>query len=188
MRNMLAPSAFVYHIGNATTTSEGLLRAEHTSVLEHDAIIDLRYPNYRRSLQNFADRGILQQLQDEGAQVLVLAGAREHGYVVEGSLIDYAGDRSTTGAQFVVAPDGRSGSLQGSCAGFEASYALNGRGVLELLEELVGKPPQSVIIRDRGPGAEALARSAVEQSVPVIDCYDYPRTVAPRGRAELSRD
>ncbi len=107
MRNMLAPSAFVYHIGNATTTAEGLLSAEHTSVREHDAIIDLRYPNYRRSLQEWADRGMLEQLQAEGARALVLAGAREHGYVVEASVIDYAGDRSTAGAEFVVASDGR---------------------------------------------------------------------------------
>ena len=66
MRNMLAPSAFVYHIGNATTTAEGLLSAEHTSVFEHDAIIDLRYPRYRLSLQEWADRGMLEELQAEG--------------------------------------------------------------------------------------------------------------------------
>ena len=130
---------------------------------------------------------MLQQLQDEGARALVLAGAREHGYVVEASVIDYAGDRSTVGARFVVASDGRAASLRGSHGGFEASYALDGRGVLELLEELVGRPPHTVIIRDRGPRAEALARSAVERSVPVIDGYDYPRTVAPPGRAELAR-
>jgi GT2 family glycosyltransferase len=188
MRNMLSPSAFVYHIGSATTTTEGLLRAEHTSVFEHDAIIDLRYPDYRRSLQEYADRGTLQQLQDEGAQAMVLAGAREHGYVVEASVIDYSGDRNTSAAHFVVTPDGRPGSLHGSHAGFEASYVLGGWGVLELLEELVGRPAQRVIIRDRGARAEALVRSAIEQSIPVVDRFDYPRTVAPLGRAELARD
>jgi GT2 family glycosyltransferase len=187
MRNMLAPSAFVYHIGNATAAMEGLLAAQHTSVLEHDAIVDLRYPNYRRSLQDFADRGTLQRLQDEGAQALVLAGAREHGYVVEASSVDYAGDQTAVGAQFIVTSEGRPDSLRGSHAGFEARYALDGRDVLALLEELVGQRAHTVVIRDRGPRAEALARSAAERAVPVIDRYDYPILVAPLGRAELAR-
>ena len=114
----------------------------------------------------------------------MLAGAREHGYVVEAASVDYAGDRKPAGAEFVVASEGRTDSLRGSHAGFEARYALDGRDVLALLEELVGQRAHTVTIRDHGPRAEALARSAVERAVPVIDRYDYPRLVAPLGRAE----
>ena len=88
LRNVLSAGVFVYHIGNASTTGAGMLKKAATSVAEHEAIIDLRYPRYRQALQVWIDQGLLDSFRAEASQALVRAGVDQDGYVLEISTIE----------------------------------------------------------------------------------------------------
>jgi GT2 family glycosyltransferase len=179
LRNVLAPSAFVFHEGNATTRLHGILQKTHTSVPSNDAIIDLRYPDYQENLRAYGRSGVLQALQAEGGRVLVTAGAREEGYVVEVSAIDATADEGPGPARFVVAPSGSFSALRGSHAGFEAEFELDDADVFVTLRRLVGAPPRRVVVRDRGWRSDHIVERARDEGVEVVDAYSYPQLVAP---------
>ena len=71
-RNVLAPSSFVYHIGNATTKTVGVLEHWETSDPANEAIIDVRYPEYRTQLVEWDRASTLDDLCAEATTELVL--------------------------------------------------------------------------------------------------------------------
>jgi hypothetical protein len=183
-RNVLAPSAFVYHIGNATTKTVGVLEHWETSDPANEAIIDLRYPRYRAELQQWADQPMLEDLCEEAAAELVLAGAREFGYVVEVAAIPRQDEHEQ--ARFVLSPDAAERTMFATQGGFESSMRIDGPSVFDQLESWIGTLPRAIVVRDRSPRARELSEAAVARGVAVIDTYSYPQLVAPLGAAERS--
>lgn len=184
-RNVLAPSSFVYHIGNATTKTVGVLEHWETSDPANEAIIDLRYPKYRARLLDWDRESTLDELRAEAAAELVLTGAREFGYVVEVAAIPRQDDIEQ--ARFVLSPDSSERRMHAMQGGFETSVRIGGSSVLEQLESWIGTLPRAVVVRDRSPRARELSEAATARDVAVIDTYSYPQLAAPRGLAEVSR-
>jgi len=182
-RNVLAPSAFVYHIGNATTKTVGILEHWETSDPANEAIIDLRYPTYRADLTAWDGRTMLEDLRAEAATQLVLAGAREFGYVVEVAAIARQFEQHDR-ARFVVSPDQRRRRMYAMQGGFEVEMPLDAGSVLDQLERLIGGPPEAVVVRDRSAQSHALVELSHARGVPLIDTYSYPQMAAPPGPAE----
>ncbi len=106
-RICLGPSAFVYHRGQVSTSDAGLLPAGHGSVPEHEQIIDLRYPLFRRQVEAFMRSEILDTLRSDAHRKLLNDAARQWGYHVE---LDWAPEPARTPRVMVTlgrSPDGR---------------------------------------------------------------------------------
>jgi GT2 family glycosyltransferase len=80
--NLLAPSAFAYHQGGGTNSVEGLVAAGHTTVPENEAIIDMRYPDFRQTVTDFMAGGSLAELIDRACKAIMLSAAEARGYEV----------------------------------------------------------------------------------------------------------
>lgn len=78
-RVVLGLGAFVYHIGSASTRPAGLLAPGKTGVAEHEAIIDLRYPEFHRDVANFVGGAVLRQARDRALHRLADRGAMASG-------------------------------------------------------------------------------------------------------------
>jgi GT2 family glycosyltransferase len=183
LRNVLAPAVFVYHLGNATTKTVGMLEESQTSVPLNDAIIDLRYPEYRKFLRQHDQSRELEQIRNDAERALVLEPARERGYVVAASWLDHD-DGLGDLARFVVEPSGSRSGLRGFHRGFEARFNLSDENLLDELERLTGSLPTRITISDRGWRSDALAEQARLRSVPCVDAYDYPELVGRPDRTE----
>ena len=184
-RNVLAPSAFVYHIGNATTKTVGVLEHWESSDPANEAIIDLRYPTYRDQLVAWDRVSTLDDLCAEAATELVLAGAREFGYVVEIAAIPRLERHEQ--ARFVLSPDPaertmfatrvasrrRCGSTVSPCS----TSSSRGSGRCRRRSSCVTGALAALEFSD----------AAAARAVSVIDTYSYPQLAAPRGPAEVAR-
>ena len=98
---------------------------------------------------------MLEDLRAEAATQLVLAGAREFGYVVEVAAIARQFEQHDR-ARFVVSPDPRRRRMHAVQGGFEVTMPLEGGSVLDQLERLIGAPPEAVVVRDRSAQSHAL--------------------------------
>jgi GT2 family glycosyltransferase len=81
-RIVLGLSCFTYHRGGGTNVAAGLVSAGHTTVPEHEEIIDLRYPEFRTQVADFVAEGHLEEARAEAIHALALAGAQRFGYRV----------------------------------------------------------------------------------------------------------
>ena len=71
LRNVLSPGAFVYHMGSATNREAGILAPGEQTVHTNEAIIDLRYPDYRSRLAGWSDSGVITPIVERGLARLV---------------------------------------------------------------------------------------------------------------------
>lgn len=81
-RVTLAPAAFVYHQGRASTVAAGLVAGGHSTVPANEAVIDLRYPLFRGQVDAFVRGGILDQLREEPVRQLLRDAKAELGHEV----------------------------------------------------------------------------------------------------------
>jgi GT2 family glycosyltransferase len=82
-RLCLAPGVFVYHQGRGSNLSAGLLSGGQTTVPQNEAIIDLRYPDFRKQVQRFVDANVMQELSDQATSTLIRAAAQKYGFSVD---------------------------------------------------------------------------------------------------------
>ncbi|MGH9283329.1 MAG: glycosyltransferase family 2 protein, partial [Acidimicrobiales bacterium] len=87
-RIVLGPSAFVYHAGRGSTLAAGLVAGGHTSDPAKERIIDLRYPDFRRSVYDFLDSGVLEVTRTMALRRILADAARDFGYSVHLGWID----------------------------------------------------------------------------------------------------
>jgi hypothetical protein len=174
-RSVLAPSAFVYHIGNASTRAEGLLARGHTSVWSHERVVDMRHPDYRRRVEAFGTSHVMGELCARGTRRIVVCAAREWGYSVEASWLRRT--PSDLQVRFVVEPDGRRPLVTGRFQGFTVEIPVQDTEVLATVADLVGRPPSRVSVFERGVIADRLAGEAGERGMPFADQRPYPERV-----------
>ena len=70
-RAALATGTFVYHAGRGSNLDAGLVTTRHTSVPDNEAIIDLRYPDFRNQVRAFARTGRLKQARRDAAGAII---------------------------------------------------------------------------------------------------------------------
>jgi GT2 family glycosyltransferase len=174
-RIAMAPSAFVYHIGNASTIEAGFELDIHRSVPANERLIDHRYPDFRAQVQEYADSGVSERLVEAGSRRLVAQAAGERGYVVEASWFP-PDDEDSSAVNFVLDPEGPSGQLTGTYLGFTTTLTV-GHSILATLDHLTGRPPRRVIVQDHGERARALLEEARARSIDVVDLRTYPQRV-----------
>ena len=173
-RAVLAPSVFVYHQGSGSTVDAGMVAHRQTTVAEHEQIVDLRYPWYRRDVAAFMESGVLRPLIDRAVRSIVFRAAARHGYDIEATGIPgpFPGDR----VRFLVDPDGRSGTVAIQFCGFEVRDPVAGDDVAEAIAAVTAGPPTNVRVYDHGTWADQLA-AAWSGRTNVEDYYRYPQRV-----------
>jgi hypothetical protein len=156
-RCTLAPGVFVYHAGQGSNESAGLVRGGESTVNENEAIIDFRYPLFRSQVQSFLASGTLQELWETGLQAIMRAGARQYGYSVEVAYLGSSPDRTTP--TFVIDPATGSGTaVRAVFQGFEAAIEVPEESDIgSTIIEFAGGAPTEINLLDRGPRTQHLA-------------------------------
>ena len=173
-RAVLAPGTFVFHEGSGSTLPAGMVAHRETTVSEHELIIDLRYPWYRRDVDAFLDLDVLEPLIYRALKAVVGRAATRLGFEIEATWVPgpAPGDR----VRAVAEPDGTSGDLLVQYAGFDFRIPVAGDDVSAALAGLTPVAPRSVRLCDRGTWADHLA-AVWTGRVPVEDRYRYPQRV-----------
>ena len=173
-RAVLAPSAFVFHQGSGSTGPAGMLAQKATTVMEHEHIVDLRYPWYRTDVQAFMDSHVLNASINRALRSLIFRAAARNGYEVEASWVKYPlmPDR----VRVAVDPDGQSGTADVEYCGFGITFTLDDSDLVGLLETTAGAAPNRIVVHDRGLFVDQLV-AAYGSEVPIDDRCLYPQVV-----------
>lgn len=170
-RICLAPGVFVYHAGGGTNRDAGLLEEGMTTVPHNEAVIDMRFPQFRSQVDAFFSSKILQTAHRDAIHRIVCDAGSQFGYTLEvGWLPRVTKDDSEV--RCIVAPDA-SGKVQLRFRGFEFSVDAPD-DVSAFVRELFGREPSSVNVYDRGPAARLL-RDQVGTGV--SEMHSYPTRV-----------
>ena len=175
MRNVLALGSFVWHRGSATSTSAGVLGRTDTSVPHNEAIIDARYPSFRRDVQSFFSVDRFERAKQDALVAAVVHAGRELGWTLQvcGTPRAIAGDRAVVR----VDPVNASAPLQLSWIGLGAAAPAVGDDPLTAATHLLGGPPADVQILDTGHVAELALAAATQQGLAVAVQRPYPSRV-----------
>ncbi|MEO7442969.1 MAG: glycosyltransferase family 2 protein, partial [Acidimicrobiales bacterium] len=174
-RAVLAPSTFVFHLGNGSTAGTGMLAHQQTTVAEHEQIVDLRYPAYRGEVDAFLRTGVMDELAAQAVRTLVVLAAQRWGYHVEAAWLPSAGIDASR-MRVIVDPDGDRPSAHAEFCGFRHPLVVGDGGMVEAVMDLVGSPPAAITVADRGRHADQLL-ARWGDSVPVDDRYGYPQRI-----------
>ena len=178
LRNVLSPGAFVYHMGSATNREAGILAPGEQTVHTNEAIIDLRYPDYRTRLAEWSASGVIEPIVNRGLGRLVGDAARTLGYVVDATWL-----RRSTGlsldqrVHITINPDGPDALVQARVGGWYSTIDVAEDGILEAIAQFVGCMPGEVRLLDSGAIAERLQAEADAAGVPVARLRRYPERV-----------
>ncbi len=145
-RIALGVSCFTYHRGGGTNVAAGLVSAGHTTVPEHEEIIDLRYPDFRTQVADFVHSGRLVEISEEAVRAIVKAGARQFGYrVVLGSTTSHELD---DGPAVVLTGEPEGLSAQVSFLGFTYELSPASADLLEKIEQHFGFAARVIDVLD----------------------------------------
>ena len=141
----LAPGVFVYHQGGGSNVEAGLLSHGETTVPANEAIIDLRYPQFRSQVAAFSSSGLLEKMHADVITKILAEGGRQFGYRVDfGWVARKAADPRQVNVQVI--PDARS-EIRIKLLGFEHRIELHeGDDVAALLRAFFDREPASVSI------------------------------------------
>jgi GT2 family glycosyltransferase len=148
-RMCLAPGAFVYHQGRGSNLSAGLVTMGATTVPKNEAIIDMRYPEFRKQVDRFIHSGKIQSLQKDAARKIVLKSIVEKGYVLELSDIQFDGGGKNEIVVSVSPSALRSAKV--SYKGFQATFEMGSGNLNSALVKEFGDIPKRIEIRDSLP-------------------------------------
>lgn len=168
----LAPGVFVYHQGGGSNVDAGLVSHGMTTVPANEAIIDLRYPQFRNQVAAFYSSGLMQKMHADVIEKIIHEGGRQFGYRVDvGFVARPAADPRTVSAQVI--PDARPVILI-RMLGFEHRIELSaGDDVAAILKAFFGRAPDSVSINH----LDGRVFSWDDDAVPVDNRLSYPARV-----------
>ena len=173
-RIALAPSAFLYHRGQASNLDAGLLASGHTSVPAHERIVDLRYPLVREQVSAFINSEILDVLWNSARRAILVGAAQQFGYTIEIGVSpsvrqEKAGPRVTF--------ERASGSLVAIANYLGFRLALPGAGSDELIPSVMkffGRAPDSIRLADHSALASEAADALIREGFAVDAELGYP--------------
>lgn len=116
-RICLAPGTFVFHHGRGSNLDAGVVSATATTVPGNEAIIDLRYPQFRQQVEGFIHSGILARAHEDALSHIFRCAAEQFGYVLESGGSVPAGDDERT-VRVYPSPGGFTSSAQVAFRGF----------------------------------------------------------------------
>jgi hypothetical protein len=173
-RIVLAPSAFTYHRGGGANVAAGLVSAGHTTVPENEAIIDLRWPQFRQQVAAFEERGELERARLTALEAIMKDAAGRLGYTVAmgGSAEDVDGDVP------VVELTAREGGLVAIAfyLGFSCELLLDGE-LTGAITGYFGRPPSEVRILEPSATMHDLAASFAALGSVIERHVSYPTRV-----------
>ncbi len=171
-RVTLAPGIFVYHAGGGSNVEAGLVSAGEQTVPANEAIIDLRYPQFRDQVDNFMSSGILEGARRDAVERIITDGGRQFGYTVEvGWLVRTSGVPGRV--RCIIAPD-RTAAVRMEFLGFSLERELaEGEDAAGMLRGLFEREPEEINVYDRGAVTDAFQAA----SGLAADRFFYPTRV-----------
>jgi GT2 family glycosyltransferase len=176
MRNVLALGSFVWHRGSATSTTTGVLGPSDTTVPHNEAIVDARYPAFRRDVDAFFARDLFERAKRDALVAVTVAAARARGWVLQASSTDRGGRRDGR-ATVRVDPTNASAPLSLDWIGLPAATVVVGDDPQATATTLMGTEPESVEVLDTGHVAELIRLRAGRRGVEALVQRPYPSRV-----------
>ncbi|AWH35756.1 glycosyltransferase family 2 protein [Stenotrophomonas sp. ZAC14D1_NAIMI4_6] len=173
-RIVLAPGTYVFHHGRGSNLDAGIVSLNATTVPANEAIIDLRYPLFRRQVDAFVQSGVLARAHEDAIRKLVVSAGQQFGYGIDVGWV--ARDR-TDESQVIVqfSPDAAQGDVVASFRGFRLPMKLASGDLGAQVRAVFGTEPSVLNLFDRGGVAESL--SAEFASVARPGFGNYPATI-----------
>ena len=173
-RLCLAPAAFVYHQGRGSNQAAGLVSAGATTVPANEAIIDMRYPNFRAEVGAFIQSRKMEALWTRAQEAIIGDIARKDGYDINIGWLDMP----ATSGQVSVNLRADAAGLYGkaSALGFSTRVDLTGPDPLAQLQARLGGKSRVVKISDRRVIPED-TMSAILAGAEKVTPYRYPGRV-----------
>jgi len=173
-RIVLAPGTYVFHHGRGSNLDAGIVSLNATTVPANEAIIDLRYPLFRRQVDAFVQSGVLARAHEDAIRKLVVSAGQQFGYGIDVGWV--ARDR-TDESQVIVqfSPDAAQGDVVASFRGFRLPMKLASGDLGAQVRAVFGTEPSELNLFDRGGVAESL--SAEFASVVRPGFGNYPATI-----------
>lgn len=148
-RICLAPGTFVFHHGRGSNLDAGLVSDHATTVPANEAIIDLRYPQFRQQVEAFVYSGILTRAHEDALSRIVQGAARQFGYSLEIGWIANS-DESEKDVRVCLSPDGYSSSAQVSFRGFRLDIPFDPKDAGGSVRAYFDRDPTIINVFDRG--------------------------------------
>jgi len=123
-RICLAPGTFVFHHGRGSNLDAGIVSATATTVPGNEAIIDLRYPQFRQQVEGFVHSGILARAHEDALSHIIRCAAKQFGFVLEaGGSMPAGGDERDV--RVYPSPNGFTNSAQVAFRGFRLDIPID---------------------------------------------------------------
>ena len=161
LRNVLALGSFVWHRGSATSAAVGVLGASDRTVHHNEAIVDARYPAFRRDVDAFFARDHFERAKQDALLAATVAAGRELGWALQASATSQASRRDDR-VTVRIDPVNASAPLTLEWIGLPATAPVLGDDPLVSAATLLGTPPVTVEVFDTGHVAE-LARAHADR-------------------------
>jgi GT2 family glycosyltransferase len=190
--HVLALDAFAFHMGSATNREAGILAKGMRTVVNNEAIVDMRHPWYRQSLAEWSEADALREPRDRAVHRLVTDAARSRGVVIDATWLDRGGVASGGVAsggfaepqvgpdpkvRVVVLPDGGEPIVEARVDGWRLRIPVGDDGPLSAVAGLLGVAPSQVRLHDDGEVSGRLAVEAAAAGIPVRRNVRYPERV-----------
>ena len=172
-RMCLAPGVFVYHQGRGSNLSAGLVSAAATTVPKNEAIIDLRYPDFRKTVDKFIKSGVTEKIHKNSLRHIITSAAKDKGYCLATSAIRLE-QREKQRALFCQSKASPR-QLAGYYRGFSHTFDLGSQSPAEFLLELIGASPAELVFFDRDSGERELVEKF--PTTPVKNLTFYPSNI-----------
>lgn len=157
-RVCLAPGTFVFHHGRGSNLDAGIVSLHTTTVPENEAIIDLRYPQFRSQVNAFVHSGILARAHADALGHIIRSAAQQFGYSLEVGWISRE-DHKENDVRVCLSPDGFSSSAQVTFRGFCLNIPFDTKDAGGSIRSYFEREPNSINVFDRGKGALQLAEA-----------------------------
>lgn len=173
-RVALVPGSYVFHHGRGSNLDAGIVSMNATTVPANEAIIDLRYPQFRKQVEAFIHSGVLAKAHQDAIRQLVLCAGRQFGYGIDVGWV--ARDRQDQDQVCIhLSPDGGDDGIVATFRGFQLRNPLQPGDIGAQIRQLFGADPTTVNLFDRGALTERLTAEFASQSRPRFG--NYPSTV-----------
>jgi len=148
-RICLAPAVFVYHQGRGSNYDAGLVSPGATTVPANEAIIDMRYPQFRSQVEHFMASRKMEALFSKATEAIIRDSISRDGYDVHLGWLDSESDRDAGMVNLRSYGNGLSAEIES--LGFQMKVDLpHAKEPLAALKELLGQGPRQVRVTDRG--------------------------------------
>ncbi len=179
--HVLALDAFAFHMGSATNKAAGILAKGMRTVATNEAIVDMRHPWYRQTLDDWSAADPLQEPRARAVHRLVTDAARTRGVVIDATWLNRSHNPDPTArdekVRVVVLPDGPEPVVEARVDGWRLRIPVGDEGALGSIASLLGVMPSQVRLHDDGEVSGRLGVDATAAGVPVARRAMYPERV-----------